>query len=194
VPIQALVSTAVHSRGTPAQPAYPAVHLESTTRATCESMVSGRVSRQEHGIEKVHPIILPYSHYCIIQTISNSTKPKSILIGRGRWGNKGRHKKITTLRQDLSLPLPKHEEYRQIDNKKAKIMIKSKVIPHERKWQAWKGYLLCPCDPHSLQISYITKWEREYAAGAGEKGRKQSHQSPSKKPTLCKYYTTRFLK
>jgi len=27
--------TAVQSRGTPAQPAYPAVHMESTTRAAC---------------------------------------------------------------------------------------------------------------------------------------------------------------
>jgi len=159
-------------------------------------MVSGRVSRQEHGIEKVHPIILPYSHYGIIQTISNSTKPKSILIGRGRWGNKSRHKKITTLWDKICLSLSqntKNIDRRQID-KKGKIMIKSKVIPHERKWQAWKGCLLCPCDPHSLQISYITKWERKYEPRGGEKGRKQGHQSPSNKPTLCKYYTTRFLK
>ena len=28
VPVQALQLTAVHTRGTPAQPAYPAVHLE----------------------------------------------------------------------------------------------------------------------------------------------------------------------
>jgi len=118
-------------------------------------MVSGRVSHQEHGIEKVHPIILPYSHYGIIQTISNSTKPKSILIGRGRWGNKGRHKKITTLRQDLSLPLPKHEEYRQIDNKKAKIMIKSKVIPHKRKWIGTEKLPAVPVrSPFSPNIIY----------------------------------------
>jgi len=41
VPIQALIPTAVHSRGMPAQPAYPAVHLESTTRATCEYPTTG---------------------------------------------------------------------------------------------------------------------------------------------------------
>jgi len=41
VPIQALVLTAVHSRGTPAQPTYPAVHLESTTRATCKYPITG---------------------------------------------------------------------------------------------------------------------------------------------------------
>jgi len=41
VPIQALVPMAVHSRGTPAQPTYPAVHLESTTRATCEYPTTG---------------------------------------------------------------------------------------------------------------------------------------------------------
>ena len=34
MPTQAPTPTAVRSRGKPAQPAYPAVYLESTTRAT----------------------------------------------------------------------------------------------------------------------------------------------------------------
>jgi len=45
VPIEALIPTAAHSRGTPAQPSYPTVHLESTTHATCEYPTTGTGGR-----------------------------------------------------------------------------------------------------------------------------------------------------
>jgi len=63
VPIQALIPTAVHSRGTPAQPAYPAVHLESTTRATCEYPTigtGGPASIQQSSKIKYKEIHLQY--------------------------------------------------------------------------------------------------------------------------------------
>jgi len=68
VPIQALVPTAVHSGGTPAQPAYPAVHLESTTRATCEYPTTGtggsaRTQLSSKTKYKRNPPPVPQNHY-----------------------------------------------------------------------------------------------------------------------------------
>ena len=100
MPVQELQLTAVHPRGTPAQPAYPALHLGSTTRATREYPNTGQglEARPEHSnlhkqnTKEIHPVNHYHRQGCSLTqacTLADTRCPRTIPVLQYRYRKNG---------------------------------------------------------------------------------------------------------